>query len=109
MVRYPSYDSTTCGTEARVFDLRGRRTVTEENCKSHCIAETSCIAFSAKWGQWCIGCSQEMTLTNRATPGAVAFHKEAKGKQTTTPAPTDAPTPAPTDAPTPAPTKAPTP
>ena len=71
----PSNDGKKCGgTNAaeRVFDLRGG-SATLAACNTACVSDPSCVAFSAIFGSWCIGCSVPLAI---AHGGATAYLKQ---------------------------------
>ena len=60
----------------RVFDLRGKA-ATEAKCKEACLTNGLCVAFSGKWGKWCVGCKVELAkqTVDPGDQGAIAFKK----------------------------------
>ena len=54
-----------------VFDLRDGDAI-ESKCKEECETNEECVAFSAEWNNWCVGC--ETTLTESSI-GAITFRK----------------------------------
>ena len=60
----------------RVFDLRSNL-ATEAKCKEACMKNDLCVAFSAIWNNWCIGCKVKLDeqITDPAHQGAIAFKK----------------------------------
>jgi hypothetical protein len=71
----PSNDGKKCGgTNAaeRIFDLRGG-SATLAACNTACVSDPSCVAFSAIFGSWCIGCSVPLAS---AHDGSTAYLKQ---------------------------------
>ena len=62
------------GSNDRVFDLRGND-ATESNCKAECAKNQKCVAFSAIWNEWCIGCNIELSAEH---DNALGFKKEGE-------------------------------
>ena len=62
------------GSNDRVFDLRGND-ATESNCKAECAKNQICVAFSAIWNEWCIGCDTELSTEH---DNALGFKKEGE-------------------------------
>ena len=60
----------------RVFDLRDEL-ATEAKCKEACMKNDLCVAFSARWNEWCIGCKVKLgeQTTDPGDQGAIAFKK----------------------------------
>merc|ERR1712185_487872 len=69
----PSSDDKKCkyGGTTRTFKVVGSE-ATEEACSKKCADDPKCIAFSGIFGQWCIGCAEELTDDHK---GAKAFKK----------------------------------
>ena len=65
------------GSSQRVFNLRGVK-ATEARCKQECMKNDQCVAFSAKWNEWCIGCKVELDepTVNSEDKNAIAFKKQ---------------------------------
>eukprot|EP00441_Pelagodinium_beii_P009067 CAMPEP_0197705030 /NCGR_PEP_ID=MMETSP1338-20131121/126236_1 /TAXON_ID=43686 ORGANISM="Pelagodinium beii, Strain RCC1491" /NCGR_SAMPLE_ID=MMETSP1338 /ASSEMBLY_ACC=CAM_ASM_000754 /LENGTH=644 /DNA_ID=CAMNT_0043288935 /DNA_START=98 /DNA_END=2032 /DNA_ORIENTATION=+ len=75
MVPDPAAKNTRCGPEfdpSRVFELLGAD-ATEEKCSAKCSESDSCVAYSAEFGRWCIGCDEAL---GEFTRGATAYKKE---------------------------------
>ena len=78
----PQNNNKKCGPQGsplRVFDLRGS-SATEAKCKEECMKNDLCVAFSAKWSKWCIGCKVELSqqTVSPGDQGAIAFKKHKK-------------------------------
>ena len=54
-----------------VFDLRSGE-ATEWRCTEECMKNEKCVAYSAIWNNWCIGCDTALTETHA---GAISFKK----------------------------------
>ena len=64
MVSDPNSDDKKCGDEGsahRTFELRGAD-AQEKKCKEECEKDEKCVAFSAIWNDWCIGCDVELSF-----------------------------------------------
>ena len=75
----PKNNNKKCGPQGsplRVFDLRGK-SATEAKCKEECMKNDLCVAFSAKWSKWCIGCKVELSqqTVSPGDQGAIAYKK----------------------------------
>ena len=75
----PQNNNKKCGPQGsplRVFDLRGKL-ATEAKCKEECMKDDLCVAFSAKWSKWCIGCKVELSqqTVSPGDQGAIAYKK----------------------------------
>merc|ERR1711924_118175 len=44
----------------------------EEECSKACAEDSECVAYSAQFGKWCIGCKEELSEDHK---GATAFKK----------------------------------
>ena len=77
MISDPERYNKKCSSQGhRIFDFRGEN-ATEYQCKEECMKNDECIAFSALWNKWCIGCRVE--LEEQVQPnddGAIAFKKK---------------------------------
>ena len=62
---------------ARVFDLRDAA-ATEDACIDACESDDQCVAFSAIFGSWCIGC--KLHLDTFHSPEVVAYSKLIRPK-----------------------------
>jgi len=71
MTRDPLNDGKNCGKSGRVLTFHWAD-ATETKCKAACGANPSCVSMSAKWGNWCIGCSGPLDVTS---DDAVAYTK----------------------------------
>merc|ERR1719160_1955817 len=79
MVEDPGSDGKKCKYEPgkpkdgnlRTFKLKGAG-ATEDACTKKCAEDPECFFLSAIWGQWCIGCKEELTHGHK---GAKAFKK----------------------------------
>ena len=70
----PASDNKTCGEEDsahRVFTLYGDY-AQPTNCRNECDSNNKCIAFSAIWNDFCIGCDIELSSEK---DGARGFKK----------------------------------
>ena len=59
VVRDPSYDGKKCFDEDsanRVFVFRDGE-ATEEKCSAECQEQSTCVAYSGIFNEWCIGCN----------------------------------------------------
>ena len=79
IVADPQNNNMKCGAEEsalRVFDLRGQL-ATEAKCKEECMKNDLCVAFSAKWNKWCIGCKAQLVqqIISPSDQGAIAYKK----------------------------------
>ena len=77
MISDPTSNNRKCGVQGstnRVFDLRGN-IATESNCKAECAKNNTCVAFSAIWNEWCIGCNIELSAEH---DNALGFKKEGE-------------------------------
>merc|ERR1719210_2279974 len=84
----PAKDGKKCGhpgSMSRVFDLRNSA-ATQEACKQECVADTTCVAFSGIWQEWCIGCKSPLDVYHEKL--AVAYVKATTTTTTTTTATT---------------------
>ena len=78
----PKNNNKKCGPQGsplRVFDLRDK-SATEAKCKEECMKNDLCVAFSAKWGKWCIGCKVELSqqTVSPYDQGAIAYKKHQR-------------------------------
>ena len=77
-MRDPSNDGRKCNfndQRYRVFDLRSGQ-ATESKCKDKCSNDSKCVAFSAIFNSWCIGCSLALEDSfNQNHGGAIAYRK----------------------------------
>lgn len=75
MNRDPENDNKKCGltpdSDERLFKLEGE-SAKETECQDKCLKDPKCIAISAIWGMWCMGC--KTTLKSPANR-AEAFRK----------------------------------
>ena len=73
MNRDPENDNKKCvlGSDKRSFKLQGEM-AKETECLEECLKEPTCIAMSAVWGMWCIGCKE---ILRSSHDGAEAFRK----------------------------------
>ena len=71
MIKDKDNNDKKCGTSNHAFELRGVD-ASESKCKEECEMNEECVAFSAEWNNWCVGC--ETTLTESSI-GAITFRK----------------------------------
>ena len=64
------------GSSLRVFDLRNSK-ATENECRNKCMGNDQCVAYSARWNEWCIGCKVELDepTMNSQDENAIAYKK----------------------------------
>jgi hypothetical protein len=79
MIADPDHDGKKCKYQPgkkndgalRTFKMKGKQ-ATLEACSKSCADDPKCVAFSAIFGQWCIGCEGELMGGHK---GAKAFEK----------------------------------
>ena len=79
IVPEPSKNNMKCGPDGsslRVFDLRNSK-ATENECRKKCMDNDQCVAYSARWNEWCIGCKVELDepTINSEDENAIAYKK----------------------------------
>merc|ERR1719375_639788 len=78
MVEDPDNDGKKCPFkpgDQRTFKLAGGK-ANLETCTKACADNKECVAFSAQFGKWCIGCKEELSEKHE---GAKAFKKSDEG------------------------------
>ena len=74
MSRDVSQDGQKCGDIGnidRVFDFRDED-ATQEKCERACLDDLNCVAYSATFGEWCIGCNRSLGFEHY---GAISYVK----------------------------------
>ena len=71
MIKDKDNNDKKCGTSNHAFDLRGGDAI-ESKCKEECERNEKCVAFSAEWNSWCVGCDMPLTESSN---DAIAFKK----------------------------------
>merc|ERR1719181_255867 len=78
MVEDPDNDGKKCPFkpgDQRTFKLAGGK-ANLETCTKACADNSACVAFSAQFGKWCIGCKEALSDKHA---GAKAFKKSGQG------------------------------
>ena len=80
MSRDFSKDGKKCGHEGntdRVFVVRGQD-ATIEQCERHCLDDSNCVAYSAVFGIWCIGCDRPLDINHGGFLGYLKYRNSIK-------------------------------
>ena len=71
-MRDPENDGKMCGDSQSYAFNRNGSSATTLNCYDSCDSNKDCVAFSGVYGEWCIGCTTELSVPQK---DAMAFKK----------------------------------